>query len=206
MSGSPIAHHGVGAFLESLGAKQPVPGGGAAAGLVVATAAGLAEMVLRYSVGKKALEAHQPLIAALLPQVERHRRRALEIADEDATAYAAVNALWSLPREDPRRVAEWPDAVLEAVEVPVRLIDVTEQLLAICREMAGTTAKTLRSDLAIAAVLAEAGMRAAAWNVRINLPYLDDDGRAGEFTAVLERSLMEARTIVEEVEGACRGG
>lgn len=200
-----IASQPVGAFLEALAAKQPVPGGGAVAGVVAAVAAGLGEMVLQYSLGKKSLADHQPLLEALRPRLESIRLLALRLADEDAVAYARLNALWSLPAEDPRRQREWPEAVLGAAEVPLRILDAAEQLLSIAAEMNGTTTASLRSDLAIAALLAEAAMRSAAWSVRVNLPFLDDPERAASFERVLAAALANASASVAAIEAACGG-
>lgn len=202
MSG-PIASQPVGAFLEALAAKQPVPGGGAVAGVVAAVAAGLGEMVLQYSLGKKSLADHQPLLEALRPRLESIRLLALRLADEDAVAYARLNALWSLPAEDPRRQEEWPEAVLGAAEVPLRILDAAEQLLSIAAEMNGKTTASLRSDLAIAALLAEAAMRSAAWSVRVNLPFLDDAEKAASFERMLAAALSNASSRVAAIEAAC---
>jgi formiminotetrahydrofolate cyclodeaminase len=201
--GGPVAKETVGGFLEALSARQPVPGGGAAAGVVAAIAAGLAEMVLRYSLGKKSLADHQPLLEAMLPRLEAIRASSLRFADEDAAAYAKVNALWTLPKDDPRRLAEWSEAVNAAIEVPLRILDAAEQLLGIAKEMDGTTAASLRSDLAIAAVLGEAALRAAAWNVRINLPHLGDAARAASFERVLAAAIAHASETVGRIESHC---
>jgi formiminotetrahydrofolate cyclodeaminase len=199
----PIAAQPVGAFLETLAAKRPVPGGGAVAGVVAAVAAGLGEMVLQYSLGKKSLADHQPLLEALRPRLESIRLLALRLADEDAVAYARLSALWSLPAEDPRRQEEWPEAVLGAAEVPLRILDAAEQLLSIAAEMNGKTTASLRSDLAIAALLAEAAMRSAAWSVRVNLPFLDDPEKAASFERVLAAALSNASSRVAAIEAAC---
>lgn len=205
MSG-PIAEHTVAAFLESLSARQPVPGGGAAAGVAAAIAAGLAEMVLRYSLGKKSLADHQPLLEAILPRLESIRASSLRFADDDADAYARLNALWSLPKDDPRRGEGWTEAVEGAIEVPLRILDAAEQLLGIASEMDGTTAASLRSDLAIAAVLAEAALRSAAWNVRINLPHLGDAERAASFEQVLAAAIAHAAETTARIEAHCGRG
>ena len=86
----PIAALSTGELLAALAAKQPVPGGGAAAGLVLATAAGLGSMVLRYSVGKKAFAAWNGELEQALETCDRLRLDALAAADADAAAYAGL--------------------------------------------------------------------------------------------------------------------
>ena len=47
-------------LLQQIAAHQPVPGGGAVAGIVTSLAAALGGMVVSYSVGKKSLSASTP--------------------------------------------------------------------------------------------------------------------------------------------------
>jgi len=64
--------------------------------------------------------------------------------------------------------------------------------------LASITNKHLRSDLAIAAVLADAVVRAGRWNVAINLPMLRE---LGIDTGIAETSAR----LVDASGGLCRG-
>jgi len=75
-------------YLESLAAREPVPGGGSAAAVCGSLAASLIAMSTRYSLGKnKAPEIEQKL-EAILKDADAARLRLLELAGEDAQAYA----------------------------------------------------------------------------------------------------------------------
>ena len=200
----PIAALSTGELLAALAAKQPVPGGGAAAGLVLATAAGLGSMVLRYSVGKKAFAAWNGELEQALETCDRLRLDALAAADADAAAYAGLSSLWKLADDDPTRVERWMPAVEAAIAAPRHAMHLAETLLTTLEPLPGRTSKTIRSDLAIAAILADAACRSAAWNVRINLPLLGDDAAAAAEGAAIEERLVAFRRRAEAIEAQCR--
>jgi len=190
-------------FMEALAAKQPTPGGGAVASIVAALAAALGRMVVNYSVGKKALIEFDALHRAAIDNLREHGSRALELADDDARAYERLNTLMKLDANDPKRQQEFSAAVEEAINAPHAVLHVCLETLRLLQGLAGKTNKMLASDLAIAALLAEAGARAAAWNVRINLPLLDDELMRSTFERTIERTLSDASQIAREVETAC---
>lgn len=194
----------VGDLLADLAAKRPVPGGGAAAGIVTATAAGLASMVVAYSVGRKSLVEHQAELAALGARLESLRLDALAAAEEDATAYAGLQALWSLDRDDPVRVEKWAPAVEAAISAPRRIMAIAVEVLEIAERLEDRSNRMLRSDLAIAATLADAGHRSGAANVRINLPLLEDDSRLEAESRDLDAAIDGLRRRAERLERACR--
>ena len=200
----PIAALATGELLAALAAKQPVPGGGAAAGLVLATAAGLGSMVLRYSVGKKAFAAWNGELEQALETCDRLRLDAIAAADADAAAYAGLSSLWKLAEDDPIRVERWTPAVEAAIAAPRHAMTLAETLLATLESLPGRTSRTIRSDLAIAAILADAAARSAAWNIRINLPLLGDAVAADEEGAAIDARLLGVRRRAEAIEARCR--
>lgn len=200
----PLGGQVVGAFLDALAAKQPVPGGGAAAGLVLATAASLGSMVLRYSVEKPAFASHRGELESILAELDRMRVESLAAADADARAYAGLQSVWKLPKEDPARAASIRSAAEKAIEAPRSVMTLASRLLDLAETLPDRTAKSLASDLAIAALLADAGFRAAAANVRINLPLLGDAPHAAAESARLDADLAAFRRRAEAIEARVR--
>jgi formiminotetrahydrofolate cyclodeaminase len=196
----------VGGFLEQLGAKTPAPGGGAAACMAGATAAALAHMVVAYSLGKKNLAEHEPHLQQAATALTRARELMLQLADEDAAAYALVNELLKLPETEARRAAEMPAAAGAAVAVPRAAVALCIDMLRLIESLCGRSNRYLRSDLAIAAVLAEAATRSAWWNVNINLSLLSDEAERERIGAEGERACAKAMEIRRAVEGACGAG
>lgn len=188
-------------FLAQLGAKSPTPGGGAVAAMTGATAASLARMVVNYSLGKKNLAEHQPALRNADTALQRFEALMLGLGDEDAAAYALVNALQKLPESDPKRLADLPAAEAAALAVPRAVLGACCDLLRTIETLAPITNRHLRSDLAIAAVLAEAGARSAWWNVRVNLG--PTTPRADEIMTEAMDLLADAAGRRQWVEDAC---
>lgn len=199
---APLTSLPLGQLLDSLAAKTPTPGGGAVAGAVGALAAALAGMVVSYSVGKKSLAAHQDNLALAGASLVKARTLMLRLADEDAAAYGLVNELSRLPENDERREREWPAASLAAVQVPMAAIAASTDLLRHFEELSTISNRHLRSDLAIAAILAEATARAGRWNVVVNVSGLDA-ASAARFLAESSAMVKSAAALCAKIEKAC---
>lgn len=195
----------LGELLDRVGSKSPAPGGGAVAASVGALGAALGRMVVAYSEGKASLAPHADLHADSGARLNRARALMLALAAEDAAAYAELNALQKRPENDPERVEREPGAIAGAVGAPRAMLAGCCDLLRLLETLVGRTNAHLRSDLAIAAVLAEAAAAAAAWNVRINLPLIRDERERAEVTAECARAVGDARTRRASIESACEG-
>ena len=174
----------IGEYLDRLAAAVPVPGGGAVAGVTLAQANALGAMVVGYAIGKPKFAAHDAAHRAAHASFERGRQRALDLAAQDASAYAALNALWKLPKDDPSR-AGFADAVIAAIAAPEATLLLAQDTLV------GTTSPSLASDLRIALDLVLSGASAAQENVRINLPSVADEPLRGRVSARTEAVLAE---------------
>jgi len=201
MPESAFSQLSVGDFLEMVAAKIPAPGGGAVASCTGGLAAALASMVVAYSLGKKHLADHQPRLDAAAAALERARALMMELAEEDAAAYAAVNELSRLPEGDPRRAEQLGPAQAAAIAAPMSVAAGAADLLRLFEDLAPITNRHLRSDLAIAAVLAAATARSALWNVRVNVP--PGDARGAATVAQAERLVAESEAAARPVEAAC---
>ncbi len=194
----------LGQLLDSIAAKTPAPGGGAVAGTVGALAGALGGMVVAYSSGKKSLDAFQDALAAAAASLANARTLMLRLADEDAAAYGLVNELSRLPESDQRRTRDLPAASLAAVQIPMAVVATSIDLLRHFDELTAITNPHLRSDLAIAAILAQATARAGRWNVVVNVARIDPS--AGARALADSASLLRvASSLCDKVEAACSG-
>lgn len=181
-------------FCDALAAKTATPGGGAVAGVTAAHAASLLAMVVEYSLGKPSFATHEEEGPSILAALRASVGHCLAAANADAAAYGVLNKLWKRPAADPERIAGWSTAVHGAIDAPLLIVRLAAEIAARSRNLAGHTAKHLDSDLAIAADLAGCAARAAAWNVRVNLPNVDDSDRR----VAIGRDLDELLAIVAE--------
>ncbi|MCU0689465.1 MAG: cyclodeaminase/cyclohydrolase family protein [Phycisphaerales bacterium] len=188
-------------MLAATSAKSPTPGGGAIAGMTGALAAALAAMVVRYSIGKKNLLAHQPALEASATALDAMRDEFISLGDRDAQAYAALNTLQKLPADDAHRRAAMPEAVQNAIGVPLRTLRLALDLARDCANLAPITNAYLASDLRIAGALAEAAARASLCNVQVNAPLLEDAAKRASLVAQSEAMVREARDLAARLGG-----
>ena len=191
-------------LLESLGDRTPTPGGGAVAAVTAALGAAVSRMVVSFSTGRKTLAEHAELHAEAARTLNDLSDTAMRAAAEDATAFGCLNELWKLPKDDPRRLREWDDALRAAIDAPMKVLGASMGVLHLLVRLHGATNRMLDSDLAIGAILAEAAARSAAWNVRINLPHLSDTAEAARIALEVEQMLDRAAAMAQAVEASCQ--
>jgi formiminotetrahydrofolate cyclodeaminase len=158
----------LGELLDAVASEEPVPGGGAVAGIGAALAAGLAAMAARYALR------HDPdsaLFKDLTSRADALRARAVALADADADAYGRYVAATRLPRDpDPgQRRAAIRTALDAAANVPADLGRLAADVAALGEELAVSGNPNLRSDACAASLLAAAVAGSAAILVEENL-------------------------------------
>lgn len=153
-------------WLDRLAQKDGAPGGGSAAGVLLATGAALLEMVLRYSDADD----------ALLSRASALRAAALEDEQADATASANLGAALARPRDDPHRDEAARDAGDAAARTSVRLGDTGIALVTLLDETAERTVAAVEADLGVAAESLAAGLGGALINLRGDLALIERHG------------------------------
>lgn len=191
-------------LVASLGDRTPSPGGGAAASATAAISAALGRMVIAWSIGKDSLESFREGNEAARDRLLQWESDALRLADEDAEAYAALSSLMKQPADSPERTEHWDDAVDAAMAPPLATLELCCQVTSTLEQLVESTNTMLASDLGIAAVLAEAAARAAAWNIHANLSLVKDADKAGRIEADTSSRLGEITLRAAAIEQGCR--
>jgi formiminotetrahydrofolate cyclodeaminase len=179
----------LGEWLEELGARAPVPGGGSAAAMTAAMAASLVAMTARLSAGS------WPEANGVVVQAARLRNRLSAFAQTDAEVYAA--SLDAMARTtdvpDERRDFELGSALDRAAETPLRIAETAYDVVLLAAEAAVRGDPQQHPDAQAAAALAAAAAQAAARLVEVNLSTTDEDPR-----------VLQARAIVAGAEAALK--
>ncbi len=200
----------VDAFVDRLASSDPVPGGGSASAVAASLGAALVAMVASLSEGRPKYAAHAGLHATANETGRRLAARFLDLADEDATAYAGFAAAMKLPRETDAEQAgrrrALSDAARGAAEVPLATVEACLELAAAAESLVGRSNVNASSDLDVATLLAEAAARGAAANVLINLPSVDDETYIGTTTATVMSLLDSIEEIAAVAHEAVRSG
>jgi methenyltetrahydrofolate cyclohydrolase len=174
-------------LLEAFSSAAPAPGGGCAAVLAVALSASLCAMAARLSTSQMT-GARQLATEALAI-----RDALAPLYDRDAQTYLEVIAAQRMP--DASEAAR-SSALSAATDVPMAVIEAGTRLAEMAAELAERGNPNLRGDALAAAVLAGAGVEAAAVLAQINLAGLPDDERQGVARSRLgeaTRSVQRAR-------------
>lgn len=150
-------------FLDQVAARTPAPGGGGAAALTAALAAGLVAMAARFSA------AQLPGAGDLAGRADQLRHRAAELVDQDAVAYGAVLGAFALPGRDEGREQRIRSALERAAAIPQEMTEIAAQVAEMAAQLAAAGNPNLRGDSVSAALLAEASARSAACLVDINV-------------------------------------
>jgi formiminotetrahydrofolate cyclodeaminase len=166
------------AFLDDLASSKAAPGGGSVAALAGSLGAALVSMVANLTVGKEKFKDVEPEVKAILAKSEELRHRLLAYIDDDVAAFNAYSAAARLPRDTDEqkaaRSAAIQKALINAVDPPMDTVKACVEVLDLCRPIAEKGNVQAVSDAGVGALLAEAGLRSAALNVRINLGWIKD--------------------------------
>ncbi len=193
------------AFGERLSSSDPVPGGGSASAVAASLAASLVAMVGSLSRGRPKYAEHAALYEMAIPAAQRLERELLDIADEDAAAYAACAIALKLPREafedKTYRDQQVRATARVAAEVPLRCVERCHEVLVLADALAGRSNMNAASDLRVASLLAEAAGNGAAENVIVNIPLIGED----DWTRAAEARVMQLLTDISELKSRVHG-
>lgn len=196
----------LGSFVADVASSAPVPGGGSVVAHVGSLAAALAQMVAGLTIGRKKYAAVESEMKEMALRAAHLVRRLAELKNEDAAAYTLVSDAYKLPKESSEqqtaRAAAIQAALVKAAEVPLetaRWCAEVAALAATCAEKGNTNAA---SDAGVAALLAEAACRGAAYNVRINVSAMPDKAAGSPLATEAERLVATAAEQAKRASAA----
>jgi formiminotetrahydrofolate cyclodeaminase len=164
--------------------------------LTVGLAAGLCVMAARLST-RQIDDA-----ADIAEDAERLRDRVTALCQADADAYSLVISAMRLPSgPDPDERSRQVAAALSAAsDVPLEVVQIASRVGEIAARMAEDGNPNLLGDCVTAALLADAGARAAAGLVLINLNRSEEDDRCAQVAVLLGEASESARRAWARIE------
>jgi glutamate formiminotransferase / formiminotetrahydrofolate cyclodeaminase len=163
-------------FIEQLAAPTATPGGGSASAVSGAMAAALGSMVAGMSRGKKAYVQYEPQLSQIMARLAQLREELKSGIDADAESYNQVMAAYKAAKASSNGESQIEAATKTATLVPLQNAAKTREVLQLIEALRPITNPNMASDLTVAAALAEAGIKGALANVKINLASLKDAG------------------------------
>lgn len=205
MPDQPASQQTVTAYTSAVASGSPTPGGGSVVAVTGALAAALAAMVCNHTIGRPAYADAEDALIQARSQAEAIRAQLLDLAAADEAAYGGYVAATALSRtteaEKASRRAAMQEALVAAADVPLAVAVACADILPLLETVATLGNKHLLSDATVAALLAEAALRGALTNVRVNADQMRDPDRAAHYRGRitdLEATASAATTKVHD--------
>jgi glutamate formiminotransferase / formiminotetrahydrofolate cyclodeaminase len=167
------------AFVNELSMDSPTPGGGSTAALCGALSAALSSMVANLTVGKKGYEKSFSDMKRTAVRAQQLKDDFLGLVDRDTDAFNKVMDALRLPKaseeQKKERDAALEVATKEATLVPFQTLEKSVELLKLAKKTVLKGNRNSMSDAGVAALTARAAAEGAYYNVRINLPGIQDE-------------------------------
>lgn len=183
-------------FTEETASESVAPGGGSVAAAIGAFGAALGTMVANLSSHKRGWDERWEEFSTWAEKGKAAYAELLALVDKDTDAFNAIVAARRMPRttdaEKAARTAAIEAATREAIEVPLRVMEVALSSMDVLRAMVETGNPSSVSDAAVGAFCARSAVMGAFLNVRINVPGLADRKAAAAYVARGEKMQDDA--------------
>ena len=193
------------AYARKLASGDPTPGGGSAAAAVGALAAGLVRMVAALTAASPKFKDVAERATAIGAEAERLMETLLRSVDDDVVAFDAVTTAFKLPKstDDEKRIRSQAiqDALRDATEPPMRVVDASVEACRLAAELVDFGNPNAISDIGCAAAFASAAAQGAALNIGINTKSLKDRTAADAYVRRTRAALAQVDLLSEVVLG-----
>ncbi|RLF58535.1 MAG: glutamate formimidoyltransferase [Thermoplasmata archaeon] len=200
----PLASASINGFLSELASSSPAPGGGSVAALSGGCGAGLISMVCNLTIGKEKYKDVEDEIKKVLRKSEKLRKKLTTLIDDDTSAFNDVMKAFKMPKENEEQKKMRSDAIQKgykkAAKVPLDTAYTCEQLLDLALISAESGNQNSITDAGVAALMVNAGVVSALYNVEINLGSIKDD----EFVSQTLKKIKQLKTnSTRKTENIC---
>lgn len=184
-------------LLKAFSSSDPTPGGGSASALAASVGASLLLMVAGLPKTRHNSDEDRAALEAAAAQLVGIRDQLAGAVDADTAAYDAVVAAYKRPKasdeEKQARTAAIQRALTGATDVPLRVMRLSAEALALAETVAAHGHAAAASDVGVAEALLRAGREGARLNVEINLGSIADAGYASAVRAEVARVTSPTR-------------
>ena len=198
-----ITDYAIDDLLIELSSGAPVPGGGGASAVSGALGVSLGAMSLNLTIGKKKYADVESELREALSELETLRDVFLKLADKDEEVFLPLQKAYGLPRQSEEekkvRAAYMEQALTDATEIPLQVMDYACQALRVLRQTVELVSPLSVSDTGVGASFLKTAVKGAGMNVLINLKSMKDPVRKERFRERYLRSLEQGERLSEEV-------
>lgn len=189
-------------FIEVLSSDAPVPGGGGASGYAAAIGMALGNMVASLTTGKKKYAEYQAEMDEILVKGDRIAQELMEFMDKDAEAFEPLSKAYGLPKNTPEEMEErtriMEQALKEASEAPLALMEKIMEALAVILRLSEIGSRIAISDAGVGAQMCKAALNGASLNVFINTKLMKNRELAEQMNARADEMLARGNRMADE--------
>ncbi len=194
-------------FINEVSVDSPVPGGGSVAALASSLGAALSSMVGNLTVNKGMRKDMPSSLVEEFNSVNRKLRQALgelaDLIDADSEAYGSVVNAMKMPRGTDEEKRVRADAIqkslIDAALVPLAVMEKCIEILPVIMYMAQYGQPGAISDVGVSALMVQAGIKGAGFNVKINLDSIKDTELVADMNGKLESFLKECDALMKDI-------
>jgi glutamate formiminotransferase/formiminotetrahydrofolate cyclodeaminase len=194
-SKTPLVNMTLTAFADETASESMAPGGGSIAAYVGALGVSLGTMVANLSSHKKGWDERWAEFGTWAEKGQELKTALLKMVDEDTNSFNAIIDAMRLPKateeEKTARSLAIENATKYAVEVPLKVMQLSLQTFEIIEAMAKIGNPNSVTDAGVGALCARAAVLGAYLNVKVNLGGLKDE-------SFVKESLEKAEIIVNK--------
>jgi formiminotetrahydrofolate cyclodeaminase len=188
-------------FVDELGSAEATPGGGSIAALCGALGAALSGMVAGLTRRKERFKDRWHSMEGIASGADRLREHCLGLVQQDTDAYQEVVAALRLPRETDEQGILRREAVQASLKkasaVPLETLRAAEEVMEIAQQAVEQGDPITITDAGAAVHLAYAAGMIAAYNVRINLSQIEDEGLRLECSREVEERIHRLKRMLD---------
>jgi methenyltetrahydrofolate cyclohydrolase len=165
-------------FVSSLAQANPVPGGGSVTALAGSLAAALGEMMSGLTEGREKFSSVNAQVQRVHTELSTLRNTLSRLIREDPIAYHSLMEAKQLPQDDDKQRTARAEAIeratCTATETPVRTAQAAFEVLEHLKLLIEIGNPNARSDAAVGALMAQAAIKGALYNVITNIHDIKD--------------------------------
>ncbi len=190
-------------FIEKLGSKDAVPGGGGAAALTASLGISLCKMAANLTVGKKKFADVEEEMYAIIAECDTLAEEFVGLIQKDADGFLPLSKAYGLPT-DTEEQKKFKEETLErelvnAAKVPFEIMEKCARAIELSAIVAEKGSRLVVSDAACAINTCMSALKCASLNVYINTKYMKDADRAEEMNLKADSLIAESEEIAKRV-------
>lgn len=195
-------------FVSATSSSKPVPGGGSVAALTASNGASLIAMLCNLTVGKKGYEEHWDKMKEVAEICSQKAQDFLGFIDKDSKAFNDYMDALKMPKDDKEQIMaremSIASALYDATFVPLQLARQVDKLFEYADYAVTFGNKMATSDGAIAVLLLKSAITSALYNVKINLPSIQNEVIKQKMVSLMEQveqsATQQEKSILEKVK------